>query len=101
MGKASEKRGIAKVAAKVALIGPTERPGSGRGSMLRAEELLWLVEHPDVLAQYQGQWVILEGSKVVCHGVDFVEVVSRARDVGISTPFAIRIPAKQEGPIVV
>lgn len=39
----------------------------------------WLAEHPEVLAPYRGQWVLVDAHRVVAHSPDGREVTKVAR----------------------
>lgn len=44
----------------------------------------WLAEHR---AEYPGQWVALEGDRLISHGPDALQVHRAAKAAGISAPF--------------
>ena len=46
--------------------------------------LNWLDEHRD---QYLGQWVALDGDRIVSHGSDPKEVYRQAKAAGVRVPF--------------
>lgn len=71
-------------------------PGQAR---LREVELRWLSENQTQLNAYGGQWLILEGDRMVAHGTDYLEVLREARDKGVVVPFAYRVP-ESEGAVV-
>lgn len=48
----------------------------------------WIAEHR---AEYLNQWVVLEGDRLVSHGVDGHQVCDEARAAGIKVPFLVRI----------
>ena len=60
-----------------------------RRDRLRAEEerfrkaLRWLDEHR---AEYLGQWVALDGDRLISHGTDGVLVHAQAKAAGIASP---------------
>ena len=59
----------------------------------RAEErfqdsLRWVDEHRD---EYLGQWVALDGDRLISHGPDAKKVYEEARATGIQAPFLKRI----------
>lgn len=53
----------------------------------RSQELDWCRTHTEVLRQFAGQWVVLEGEKIVVHGSDPLQVVAEARAKGIRVPY--------------
>jgi predicted DNA-binding antitoxin AbrB/MazE fold protein len=55
----------------------------------RREELQWLSKEA---APYAGEWVALNGSRLVAHGVKFTDVSAAASAAGIEDPFFARVP---------
>lgn len=50
----------------------------------RSREIEWQQTHSEELKQLAGQWVVLEGTEIVSHGSDSVQVVEDARVRGIA-----------------
>lgn len=48
----------------------------------------WIDEHR---AEYLGQWVALEGDRLISHGADALQVDAAARATGIAAPFVVRV----------
>lgn len=73
--------------------------GSEKGELrTRETELLWLEENRrELVERYSGEWIVLEGERVLSHGLDAASVLNDARLRGISLPLLIRIPSKDEG----
>ena len=46
------------------------------------KEFRWLVAHPEIDAQYPGEYVAIVGEAVVAHGEDLEEVLQEAEKVG-------------------
>jgi len=59
----------------------------------RSGELAWISQHRRA---YQGEWVVLHGSRLIGHGHDPAPLVERARLQGIERPLVTRI---EEEPI--
>ena len=59
----------------------------------RAHELAWITQHR---REYQGEWVVLDGNRLIGHGNDPAPLVERARLQGIQRPLVTRI---EEEPI--
>ncbi|MBI3928546.1 MAG: ribbon-helix-helix domain-containing protein [Armatimonadetes bacterium] len=57
----------------------------------RHRELEWRRTHADLLKQYAGQWVVVEGQELVDHGKDATSVVAEARRRGIVVPYIFRV----------
>jgi hypothetical protein len=53
----------------------------------RQREQAWRQTHDDILRGYAGQWLVLEGEEVIAHGDDPADLVSQARERGISSPY--------------
>ncbi|MDX2044857.1 MAG: DUF5678 domain-containing protein [Acidobacteriota bacterium] len=49
------------------------------------KELEWLREH---WREYLGQWVVLDGERLIGHGSDPRPLVAQARAEGVKMPFA-------------
>ncbi|MCI0338043.1 MAG: DUF5678 domain-containing protein [Acidobacteria bacterium] len=56
--------------------------------------LQWVEEHRD---EYLGQWVVLDGNRLISHGPDGKKVYDEARAAGIQIPFLKHI-IKEELP---
>lgn len=67
---------------------------NGQPSGFRAVELKWRETHPKELAKYTGEYVVLEGTKIVAHGTDAGAVVNTARKQGIPSPYIFFVPPK-------
>ncbi|MFS8085555.1 MAG: DUF5678 domain-containing protein [Acidobacteriota bacterium] len=59
----------------------------------RAEETDWIDRHRD---EYLGQWVALEGDRLIAHGANARQVYLAAREAGITTPFIERVEKRQD-----
>lgn len=58
-------------------------------------ELRWLKEHRH---EYIGQWVALDGDRLVAHGTNGREVYDEARRLGVEVPALVKIEASNELP---
>jgi flagellar motility protein MotE (MotC chaperone) len=54
--------------------------------------LKWIDEHKE---EFDGQWVCLDGDKLIAHGFDGKKVYQEAKEKGIETPFLERIKANE------
>lgn len=54
--------------------------------------LSWVEENKE---QYDGQFVVLDGDKLVAHGTDSKALYDEARAMGYKSPFVKRIKAKE------
>ena len=55
------------------------------------QERAWLEVHRD---EYLGEWVALDGDRLLAHGADARKVYEAARDQGIQAPFVERVQPK-------
>jgi len=56
-------------------------------------ERAWIEQHRD---EYIGQWVALDGDRLLAHGANAREVADAARAAGVKAPFLERIEPKPE-----
>lgn len=61
----------------------------------RSREWAWLAEHSD---DYAGQWVALDGDRLVAHGPAFKEVLMAARELGSPEALIVRAEASDAVP---
>lgn len=54
----------------------------------RSRELAWLAEHED---EYAGQWVFLDGDRLVAQGNDPLRFREIANAEGIEVPFIVHV----------
>lgn len=59
----------------------------------RASEQRWIAEHRD---EYIGQWVVIEGDRLIVHGHDARTVYEAARKAGITAPYLMRVAPRRE-----
>jgi hypothetical protein len=64
----------------------------GTVSERAAASMRWIDEHR---AEYAGQWVAMDGDRLVAHGTDARDVAERARQLGVSAPFLHRVDAEE------
>lgn len=63
----------------------------------RLREMEWKKANVHQLReQYEGSWVVLEGDRVVSHGVDPVEVVKEARAKGVRHPYVFLVERERK-----
>ena len=55
----------------------------------RREEMLWLAKES---ASYAGEWVALDGNRLVAHGPKLAAVSAAARAAGVVEPFFASVP---------
>lgn len=74
--------------------GPSNGDRNGGAEKFRSA-MRWIEEHRD---EYLGQWVCLDGDKLVAHGSDANTVYSTARSKGIDIPFIEQIRVDETAP---
>jgi hypothetical protein len=62
----------------------------------RSREMAWIAEHQE---EYAGQWVVLDGDRLIGHGDDPVPIVEKARQEGIDRPLIMHL-RKETGPFM-
>ncbi len=62
-----------------------------RVSSRRETELEWRRTHQDVLRAYVGQWVAVEGDRIVASGSSLAEAARRARAKGVAIPYVFLV----------
>ena len=60
-----------------------------------AKSLRWLHENQE---QYSGQWVALDGDRLIATGSTAKEVYSKAKAEGVEIPFVELVTARESGP---
>jgi hypothetical protein len=55
----------------------------------------------DLLAQYEGQWIAVEGESIVAADRDEFEADRRAREAGVEIPFVVYVRPHDAPPIVI
>ena len=70
-------------------------PPAGAGNDRWEREQRWLDEHRD---EYLGQWVALEGDRLLASGPDGRAVYEAARAAGVRAPLVTRVEPRDELP---
>ena len=58
----------------------------------RAIEMEWMNKHPEKLRRYAGEYVILEGTRIIAHGTDTPKMFAIAKRRGVKIPFIFFVP---------
>jgi len=61
----------------------------------RHDEMRWIQAHANELAALDGQWISVEGARLIASGARLVDVVARAEAMGIHNPFVHRVEAER------
>ena len=73
----------------------TDAPQAPSADDRRERERRWLDEHRD---EYLGQWVALEGDRLLASGPDGRAVYEAARAAGVRAPLVTRVEPRDELP---
>jgi|SRR5215475_629965 len=57
----------------------------------------WINEHGK---EYPGQWLALDGDRLLAHGADLAEVAAAARDAGVQFPLLHLVEPPREYPYI-
>ena len=70
------------------------KSANGRSSPhgFRAVEGEWLEKHPEKLRPHIGEYVVVEGRRVVAHSKDAAEAIKVATRKGVKIPFIFFVP---------
>src|SRR5215469_7476855 len=71
-------------------------PVAGSRRARRETEIRWREAHPEILRQYAGRWIALEGECILAHGVDPAAVAAAARRSGVAVPYIFRVEPEEE-----
>ena len=72
---------------------PAPAQSSKPGYRTYEREHAWVSAHRD---EYLGQWVAVEGERLVAHGTDPRQVYLAARDAGIEVPYIVHVVKREE-----
>ena len=61
----------------------------------RREEFLWLANESQ---PYAGQWVALDGGRLIAHGTNLATVSAAARAAGVARPLLTHLPIEDDLP---
>ena len=67
----------------------------GIPSLKRQKERAWIEQHR---TEYAGQWVALNGDRLICHSFNASEVFETARQLGYSSPYVMQVQPSEELP---
>lgn len=59
------------------------------------KEMNWLEKYR---TEFSGEWVALDGDRLVSHGLDGLEVYKAARRTGVESPFLVQVELEDELP---
>ena len=63
----------------------------------RAAEMAWLQANQQSLTElYPGEWLAIDGTKLIAHAGDLTELLMRSREAGHPNPFVTAIPTEPD-----
>lgn len=66
----------------------------------RQREFEWIETHADEMRRLAGEWVVIEGDRLVAHGKNAAPVFATAKRKGITVPFVFYVePPTAEGTV--
>lgn len=66
----------------------------------RQREFEWIETHADEMRRLAGEWVVIEGDRLVAHGKNAARVFATAKRKGITVPFVFFVePPTAEGTV--
>ncbi len=66
------------------------------GNRFRKLEMKWLSENDAFLREhYAGEWLALDGPRLVAHGKDLMAVIAQAREQGVDNPLLSCVQARE------
>ena len=74
-----------------AQVVPEVRHSQRTVDLTREQE--WLEEHAK---EYVGEWVVLDGARLIGHGIDPRPIVAEARSAGVQSPFVHFVAANSD-----
>lgn len=82
---------------------PPAMPDVSRGrprqalALPRTREANWIAQHREELAALVGEWIVVEGDRLVSHSVDPVQAITDARRQGVAVPYLILVDLADHG----
>lgn len=89
--KAKAKKSVHRARKKSVVSKPAKLAGNGVSSPYgdRIVEMEWVNKHPEKLRPYAGEYVVVEGTRVVAHSPDAAEAIRTAKRRGVVIPFIL------------
>jgi hypothetical protein len=76
---------------RLAWLGSQKRRELFGAPSRRETELRWRRTHREALRPFLGQWIVLEGERIIASGHSLVEAVREARALDIRVPYVFRV----------
>ena len=68
------------------------KPAANGKHGFREVEMDWMNSHPEELRKCAGEYVILEGTEIVAHGIEPAKLFEIAQRRGVKVPFIFFVP---------
>jgi len=67
---------------------------------IESPEMAWLEENANQLGQHQGEWLLIQGRKLLLHSPHFADVRAAIQEEHIDCPFVYYVPTDEESTAV-
>jgi Family of unknown function (DUF5678) len=88
-----DRQNILVIPARDVALVPPQRPTIAHR---QSEEFRWLTKNPNILAQHQGEWLLIAGDELLAHSRDFNVIRETIRERAIRSPFVYYVPTQRE-----
>ena len=58
----------------------------------REKEMNWIATHQEDINSYRGEWIVIEGNRLISHNRNYLKAISDSKTKGIQIPFVLFIP---------
>ena len=62
----------------------------------REREMEWRRTHAETLRQFENQWVVLEGERIIAHDSNAAQAIRQAKSRGIRTPYVFFVEPESD-----
>lgn len=66
----------------------------------RDEEMKWMENNKELLAELAGKWIVIQGSQLIASSQDFAVALKESKDRGVETPFILYVPEPVHGGVI-
>jgi hypothetical protein len=89
--KPKAKKPVSRARKKPVTSKPARSAANGLSSPYgyRKVEMEWMNKHPEKLRPFAGEYVVVEGTRVVAHSPDAEEAIRTAKRRGVVIPFIL------------
>lgn len=77
-------------------VGPRYPVAPRSGEKIESPEMAWLEENARELGQHPGEWLLIQGRKLLVHSRDFADLREVIQEQQIRSPFVYYVPTDEE-----